>query len=122
MEKDPNGLDSHTPGAKLDDGKIKMALMTRGFSHALQEVGRITTYGAIKYSPNGWKKVPNGQARYEDALLRHLNKWQQGEELDPDSFLLHLSHLAWNALALLELTLEERNQTNAKATPDPRRS
>jgi len=109
IETDPNGLSANEVGAKLDQGKNRMGLMFSGFSRALEAVGGISTFGANKYSPNGWVKVDNGIERYTDAMLRHLTKECMGEERDSDSKLLHSAHLAWNALARLELQLREES-------------
>ena len=53
-ELDPNGKDPHAPGAKLDQGKIRMGLVMGGFARALLAVGEVGTFGANKYSDNGW--------------------------------------------------------------------
>lgn len=102
---DPNGLDPHEPGAKLDRGKNRLGLVLGDFAHALEHVGFIGTYGAAKYSPRGWMSVLHGEERYTDAMYRHLLKHAQGELHDPESGQLHLAHAAWNALAVLELRL-----------------
>jgi hypothetical protein len=106
-EQDPHGFDAHSPGAKLDAGKNRVGLVLSGFAHALEHVARVGTFGAQKYTDHGWRSVPNGHARYTDAMLRHLLKEFQGETHDPDSTLLHAAHGAWNALARLELLLQE---------------
>ncbi len=105
-EHDPHGKSPHEPGAKLDAGKNRLGLVLGGFSLALQEVGKVGTYGAQKYSDNGWMSVPNGQERYMDALFRHL---LASEECDSDTGLLHAAHAAWNALAVLELMVRKRS-------------
>jgi len=105
-EKDPLGLDQHEPGAKLDAGKIRAGLVVGGFANALLEVGKVGTYGANKYTPNGWRSVPEGFDRYTDAMYRHL-LYEATEDFDPESELLHAAHAAWNALARLELLLQE---------------
>lgn len=107
-ERDPNGIGAHSPGAKLDAGKNRCALVINGFSRALWQVCLVGTFGAAKYTPNGWKEVENGIERYSDAMDRHLLMEASGEECDPDSGLLHAAHAAWNALARLDLMLKER--------------
>jgi hypothetical protein len=102
----------HTPGAKLDHAKPDLDLVLGDFSRALIEVGKVGTFGAKKYSEHGWLSVPNGVHRYSSALLRHYFKYKSGEIYDSESKLLHLSHLAWNSLATLELYLEENNGNN----------
>lgn len=112
IEHDPNGLSPHTPGAKLDSGKNRLGLVTTGFARALAQVGLVGTYGANKYTDNGWVDVPNGVERYTDALHRHLNMEAQGQACDSDTNLLHAAHAAWNALARLDLMLRQRSQTS----------
>lgn len=106
-EQDPTGRDAHDPGAKLDAGKPRCGLVLGAFARALTEVSKVGTYGAAKYSDAGWLQVPDGKERYEDAMLRHYLAKRKGEVYDGDSGLRHDSHLAWNALAILELTLKE---------------
>jgi hypothetical protein len=107
-ELDPHGLEAHTPGAKLDAGKPRCALVLGGFARALLEVSKVGTYGAVKYTPHGWTQVPQGPDRYDDAGLRHWLAEKAGQPADPDTQLLHASHQAWNALARLDLMLRER--------------
>ena len=95
-------------GVKLDKGKNRMSLVFNGFSHALWQVAEVGTFGANKYTDNGWQSVENPQERYTNALLRHLFKFYNGEQIDEESGLSHLAHLAWNALAILELNKNER--------------
>lgn len=114
MEADPNGRNPHEPGAKLDAGK---ACAFRGaidyFPRAIEQVAAVSTFGAAKYAWGGWRTVPEGFERYSDALVRHLISGSKGEFEDPDSGLPHAAHAAWNALARLELMLQEQeNETN----------
>lgn len=111
LEADPNGKKPNEAGAKLDAGKNRLGLVLCGFARALQEVGAVGTYGANKYTDNGWMEVPDGERRYTDAMLRHLMREATGEERDPDTGLHHAAHAAWNALARLDLAL--RKATNA---------
>lgn len=106
-EKDPLGKDAHEAGAKLDAGKRRDGLVLLGFSRALAAVSAVGTYGANKYTDNGWMSVPNGQARYTDAMLRHLLSEASGELTDKDTGLLHAAHVVWNALARLDLMIRE---------------
>lgn len=104
-QKDPHGKSPEQPGAKLDSGKIRAGLVINGFSRALEEVSKVGTFGANKYSDNGWMQVSNGIERYTDALHRHLLSEAKGEINDPESNLKHAAHAAWNALARLDLIM-----------------
>lgn len=111
-EQDPNGIDQHAPGAKLDHGKNRLGLVLGGFTRALQAVGKVGTFGANKYTDNGWMSVDRGQERYTDALLRHVFRDFEGERVDPDSGIEHAAHAAWNALARLELLLRKAEKAH----------
>ena len=91
------------PGLKYDDGKPNLSLVLGGFYQALLDVGYIGTFGAKKYTPNGWKEVDNAQERYESALLRHTLAAVGGNPYDSETGHLHLAHAAWNALALTQM-------------------
>lgn len=94
-------------GLKYDNGKNRMGLMCENFSRALWEVAKVSTFGANKYGVNSWQNLSNPKERYMDALCRHLFQHLQGNKVDSDSGLLHLSAVCWNALALLEFELGE---------------
>ena len=110
-EHDPHGKDAHEAGAKLDAGKLRPALVLGGFARALKEISKVGTYGAKKYTDNGWMEVPNGVERYDDAKLRHWLDEKCGIGCDQDTTLLHACHEAWNALARLDLILRKLERT-----------
>lgn len=107
-ELDPNGKNPHEPGAKLDAGK---APVFRGlidyFPRACEQIALVSQFGANKYAWKGWETVPDGINRYSDAELRHIIKESSDGLYDLETGLLHRAHRAWNALAVLELTLRE---------------
>ena len=105
-ETDPHGLTANDPGAKFDAGKVRPSLILNAMPLAILAVSEVGTYGASKYSENGWKDVDNGIARYTDAMDRHRIK-EGLEVFDEDSNLRHAAQVAWNALARLELMLCE---------------
>lgn len=108
METDPNGKNPHEPGAKLDSGKSPVF---RGlldyFPRACKAVATVSDFGASKYAWKGWETVPDGVNRYSDALARHIVDEAAYGPITHDSGLLHKAHIAWNALAALELYLRE---------------
>ncbi|CAH9015381.1 putative phosphodiestherase [Vibrio phage 511E55-1] len=110
IKQDPNGIDQHDSGAKLDAGKPMAGRLLGMFGGALMAVAEVGTFGAKKYTEGGWQHVEDGFKRYDDAGMRHFLKRGMGEELDPESELPHLAHEAWNALAKLELYLREKKE------------
>ena len=105
-EADPTGRSPREPGAKLDAGKSPVLRGALGyFPRALMAVADVSAFGARKYAWKGWQTVPDGVARYGDALARHLLLEAADGPNDADSGLMHAAHAAWNALARLELML-----------------
>lgn len=47
--------------------------------------------GARKYGRHNYRVVGVRGSVYYDAALRHLNSWLEGEDIDPDSGLSHIS-------------------------------
>jgi len=83
---------------KTGKGKNRLDLLPW---EALERIGEVLTYGANKYNLDGWKTGGSTKYRYEAALLRHFSKYKLGEDLDNESGISHLAHMATNALFLL---------------------
>lgn len=95
-------------GKKYDNGKPMAGTLTDVFSRALMAVGACIEYGTHKYpNPKNWQLVDNGIKRYRDAMVRHLLKYNAGIDKDEETKLPHLAHMTWNALAILELYMQE---------------
>lgn len=104
---------------KYDSGKIRPSLVLLSMSRALQSVSEVATFGADKYTDDGWCQVPDGVKRYTDAMLRHMLAEASGEVNDPESGLPHAAHIAWNALARLDLEQRLRQALGSSPPPDP---
>lgn len=96
----PTSAPLHTEpeGRKDDDGKARWDLLPFG---SLAQVVDVLTYGAKKYSPGNWQKVPNPRARYVSAALRHLAAYANGEKIDKESGKSHLAHAVCCLLFLM---------------------
>ena len=97
-KKDIAGASGTAAGSLKYDGDIPMMNLVPLSS--VYAVAEVMTFGAKKYSPNGWKSVPDAVNRYTAAMLRHMTAIQDGEEIDEDSGLPHADHIACNALFL----------------------
>ena len=101
-------FDANQEGKKYDNGKPMAGTLTDVFSRALMAVGACIEFGTHKYpDPKNWQLVDNGIKRYRDAMVRHLLKYNAGIDKDEETGLPHLAHMAWNALAILELYMQE---------------
>ena len=85
-------------GLKYDDGKLRWDLLPLP---DIEDIVKVYTEGAKKYTPNGWQNVPNGYERYKAAMFRHLVEFEKGNEIDEETGCLHLAQVAWNAIAML---------------------
>ncbi len=110
-------MNQHEPGAKLDQAKPRVSLILGDFANALEYVSKVGTIGANKYTDHGWKEVENGFERYSNAMLRHWIKEHQGEFTDKELTKMaqedipHAACVAWNALARLEILLQNDKHT-----------
>ena len=93
-----------TTGVKFDNDKPQWSLLP---FKALKEVVDVLTYGAKKYAPDNWKKVPNAKQRYIDAGFRHFTAYAAGEKLDPETGKSHLAHAICCLLYLLAFEIGE---------------
>jgi hypothetical protein len=107
MEKDGRFIDTledyksstSSLGAKEKNGKLQYDLLP---AEALQEIVRVYTKSAQsgKYQEWNWRKG----IKYNDlyaAMMRHIQAWRMGEDLDREDGLHHMAHAAWYCLAFM---------------------
>jgi len=93
-------------------GKLRYNLIP---PYPMEQIAKLYTYGAKKYSPNNWKKgMPWSEC--VAALKRHLAAFEAVEDYDYDqdcagckvgdcnnhSGLFHMVSVAWNAITLID--------------------
>jgi hypothetical protein len=93
---------------KNDQGKPNLHLLHSGFPRVLWALAEVLSFGAEKYSANGWQKVPNGRERYQAAAGRHQAQRFMGTEKDDESGLWHEAHELTSRLMAFELFLKEK--------------
>lgn len=86
----PNWREPITEGQKFDSDKLRYELLP---PELLEEVARVLTFGAHKYSARNWE-LGMAWSRPFAALMRHMWAWWRGEEKDPETGYSHLSHAA----------------------------
>lgn len=92
-----------TGGRKFDGNKLQYGLLP---PLALKATVEILTFGAEKYEPDNWKRVPDSKRRYFDSVQRHLWAWKEGEQTDPESGKNHLAHAICGLMFLFEHDVE----------------
>ena len=103
----PKGIGVQSAGGvKYDNGKPQWSLLP---FKALTQVVEVLTYGAKKYAPDNWKKVPNAKQRYTDAGFRHFAAYASGETHDTETGKHHLAHAICCLLYIVAFDLGEHN-------------
>lgn len=105
--QDPN----HTGGRKFDGGKLQYGLLP---PEALSEIVEVLMYGAEKYEPDNWRRVPDAHRRYFDAAQRHMWAYKMGEKYDPETGLNHMAHAACCLMFMIALDEEGLSRPNFK--------
>ena len=77
-------------GKKNDDGKSRIDLIDAEF---LEGLGHVLRFGANKYDAHNWRGGIN-YSRLIAAAYRHLGAINKGEDIDPESNMPHVYHLA----------------------------
>ena len=90
-------------GLKYDVHKTDMTFLA-DWDLALQEICKLSAFGAEKYERGGWTKITEPE-RLKACMLRHYFKEKYGQE-DADSGVLHDVAVAWNALSALQVRLQ----------------
>jgi len=86
-------------GIKYDDGKPRWDLLPM---EEVEEIVKVLTHGAKKYSDDNWMHVEPFRKRYFSAMMRHLiDRFYKGERMDKDSGLSHMAHAGCCLLFLM---------------------
>lgn len=86
---------------KYDHKKLRLDLLS---TIAIEEVAKVLTFGADKYSAHNWRSG-FAYSRLLGACLRHIFAFMRGETNDPETGLCHLAHAMCCLMFLLEHVL-----------------
>jgi hypothetical protein len=87
------------PKGEVGSKKCPLGLIP---SYAMQETAWVHKLGSTKYGPFNWRNSGVCASTYVHAILRHLNAWRDGEDLDPESGRSHIAHVACCCNILLD--------------------
>lgn len=84
---------------RFDKGKLRWRNFPMFLLRPLMEVSQ---FGEGKYETYNFLKG-GSQNQYLDCMKRHLDKYESpfDDDLDPESGISHLAHVAWNALVAI---------------------
>ena len=78
----------------------------------IAEVGLAMLEGSLKYGRHNYRAIGVRSSVYYDAAMRHLTRWWEGEDIDPDSGLPHI------VKCLASLIVLRDAEVNGKLTDD----
>ena len=96
----------YTPTNPKDAVGIKKAPMSVVPAVVLAEIGVGMGEGALKYGPYNWRKAGVRASVYYDATMRHLIRWWEGEDIDPDSGLSHVTKAICSLVVLRDAMID----------------
>lgn len=71
---------------------------------ALIHMAKAMQHGAEKYGSYNWRAKAVRSTIYVDAAMRHLARYLDGEDIDPDSGVPHIAHVAACMAVLMDAT------------------
>lgn len=103
------------PGLKQSNPKDVIGVRKAPFSslptRVIAEAGVALLEGNAKYGRHNYREVGVRASVYYDAVMRHLFAWWEGEDIDPDSGISHVTK-AMTALMVLRDCMMEGNWTD----------
>lgn len=91
-------MESKDKGLRFNEGKVRHDLVP---AYAQQQFAQVLTKGAEKYAERNWEKGMRW-SKVLASMERHLQAIKRGEDHDPETGLLHSSHVMCNAAFLTE--------------------
>lgn len=85
-------------GIRLNEGKVRYDLLPE---YATNQMAQVFTHGAKKYADYNWA-LGMRWSKCIAALKRHIAKFEQGDDFDEETGLLHMAHAMTNCAFLIE--------------------
>lgn len=85
--------------------KIPASCVPRG---VLGELALAMFEGARKYGRHNYRKAGVRASVYFDAVLRHMEGWWEGEDVDPDSGLSHVTKAIATLVVLRDAMMNDK--------------
>ncbi|WP_042297130.1 dATP/dGTP diphosphohydrolase domain-containing protein [Paraburkholderia bannensis] len=93
---------------------VRKAPMSTVSAAVMAEVGVAMLEGAAKYGRHNYRAVGVRASVYYDATIRHLFSWWEGEDIDPDSGMSHITK-AITSLVVLRDAMIQNMMTDDRA-------
>jgi hypothetical protein len=99
-------LEDSKPSNPKDAVGVRKAPMSTVSCAVLVEVGVAMLEGAAKYGRHNYRAIGVSASVYYDATMRHLMGWWEGEDLDPDSGLSHVTKAIASLVVLRDAMIQ----------------
>jgi hypothetical protein len=106
------------PKGAIGATKTPLALIP---PYAMEQTAWVHRLGAEKYGSYNWRQTGVCATTYVAAIMRHLNAWRDGEDLDPESGISHMAHVACSCNILLDAQHCNTLQDDRYRKPDTAR-
>ena len=106
------GFIEELEGMKLSNPKDRVGIRKPPVSPIPQtviaEVGVGMMEGARKYGRHNYREIGVTASVYFDATRRHLDRWWEGEDTDPDSGLCHVTKAICSLVVLRDAMIQKK--------------
>jgi hypothetical protein len=85
---------------------IRKAPMSTVSAAVMAEIGVAMLEGAAKYGRHNYRGAGVRASVYYDATLRHLMSWWEGEDIDPDSAMSHITKAITSLVVLRDAMIQ----------------
>lgn len=87
----PEVKNTDKPTNPKDMVGVRKAPMSTVPANVLVEIGVAMLEGSVKYGRHNYRVAGVRSSVYYDAVMRHVMSWWEGEDIDPDSNMSHIT-------------------------------
>ncbi|WP_314435899.1 dATP/dGTP diphosphohydrolase domain-containing protein [Massilia timonae] len=99
-------LGDEKPTNPKDMVGVRKAPMSTVPATVLAEIGVAMLEGASKYGRHNYRAVGVRGSIYYDGVMRHLMAWWEGEDIDPDSGMSHVTKAITSLVVLRDAMMQ----------------
>lgn len=104
------------PSNPKDAYGVKKTPMSTVPAQVMMEIGVGMLEGAVKYARHNYRVVGVRSSVYYDAAMRHMMLWWEGQDLDPDSGLSHVTKAMASLVVLRDAMLQGKLEDDRPPT------
>lgn len=98
---------------------VRKSPMSTVPANVMMEVGVAMLEGAVKYGRHNYRAMGVRNSVYYDGTMRHLMSWWEGEDLDPDSGVSHITKAIASLVVLRDAMMNDMVTDDRPPRPKP---